>query len=398
MVETMKKLFKDMDKPLLIVTVILCVIGLVMVFSASSISAVLQYKVSTYYFFKKQLIVMLIGFAFGFIFLLRIPTSKYHYLKSLMMIGILVLLGGLILYGTVTNGSRSWYRFGPISLQPSEFAKTVVIIYMACYFGKNINCTKRFFFLRPIIACALVVGLIFLQPDLGTAVIIALCVFGMFLAVPFSKDDKDVKIFKIIGIVLVACAALLMVFGGDLLAKSSLGQKVLTGEQLSRLTYRAPCSRYKEKTGYQVCNGMIAINSGGLFGVGLGNSTQKYLYLPEAHTDFIFPIIVEELGSIVGALIIVLYLYMLYRILKIAKKARDLTGSLIAYGAFLTILLHLIINFGGILAIIPLTGVPVPLLSYGGSVTLNTLIMIFLTLRVSVEAHIEKPKKKVVKK
>ncbi len=398
MVKTMKKLFKDMDKPLLIVTVILCVIGLVMVFSASSISAVLQYKVSTYFFFKKQLIVMLLGFAAGFMFLIWFPTSKYHYLKSLMMIGMLGLLSGLILYGTFTNGSRSWYRFGFFSLQPSEFAKTVVVIYMACYFGKNINCTKRFFFLRPIIACAVLVGLIFLQPDLGTAVIIALCVFGMFLAVPFSKDDKDVKIFKIIGIILVTCAALLMVFGGDLLAKSSLGKKVLTGEQLSRLTYRAPCSRYKEKTGYQVCNGMIAINSGGLFGVGLGNSTQKYLYLPEAHTDFIFPIIVEELGSIVGALIILLYIYMLYRILKIAKGARDLTGSLIAYGTFLTILLHLIINFGGILAIIPLTGVPVPLLSYGGSVTLNTLIMIFLTLRVSVESHTEKPKKKVVKK
>ncbi len=393
MVETMKKLFKDMDKPLLIVTVILCVIGLVMVFSASSISAVLQYKVNTYYFFTKQLIFMLIGFIIGFTFLLRVPTSKYHYVKSLLMIIIVILLGGLILYGTVTNGSKSWYKIGPVSLQPSEFAKTVVVLYMACYFGKNINCTKRFFFLRPIIACAIVVGLIFLQPDLGTAVIIALCVFGMFLALPFSKKDKDVKVFKIIGSVLVLCAIVLMVFGGDLLSKSSLGQKILTGEQLSRLTYRAPCSRYQEKTGYQVCNGIIAINSGGLFGVGLGNSTQKYLYLPEAHTDFIFPIIVEELGSIAGIIIILLYIYMLYRILKIAKSARDLTGSLIAYGTFLTILLHLIINFGGILAIIPLTGVPVPLLSYGGSVTLNTLIMLFLTLRVSIEAKEDKLKK-----
>lgn len=127
------------------------------------------------------------------------------------------------------------------------------------------------------------------------------------------------------------------------------------------------------------------MNNGGLFGVGLGNSTQKYLYLPEAHTDFIFPIVVEELGSICGAIIILLYLFMLFRILKIAKQAKDLTGSLIAYGTFTVILLHLIINFGGILALIPLTGVPIPLLSYGGSATLNTLILIFLTLRVSVE-------------
>lgn len=371
----MRKIWKKMDKPLFFITVILCVIGLVMVFSASSIAAVLQYRVSTYYFFKKQLIVMLAGFAFGIIFLLRFPISKYKYLSSLMMIGVTIALGGLFAYGKITNGVYSWYNLGLFSLQPSEFAKTVIIIYIACYFGKNIDCAKRFFFLRPIIACAIIAGLIFFQPDLGTAAIIGLSVFMMFMAIPFSKKDKDVKIFKIIGTIGIIAVAGVMFFGGEL----------LNSEQASRLTYKAPCSRYKEKTGYQVCNGMIAMNNGGLFGVGLGNSTQKYLYLPEAHTDFIFPIVVEELGSICGAIIILLYLFMLFRILKIAKQAKDLTGSLIAYGTFTVILLHLIINFGGILALIPLTGVPVPLLSYGGSATLNTLILIFLTLRVSVE-------------
>ncbi len=375
MVETMGKILKKMDKPLFFVTLILCIIGLVMVFSASSISAVLQYKVSTYHFFKKQLIAMVGGFIVGIFFLLRFPISKYKYLSSLMMLGITVALAGLFFYGTLTNSVYSWYNLGLFSLQPSEFAKTVIIIYLACYFGKNINCERRFFFLRPVIACAVVAGLIFLQPDLGTAAIIGLSVFMIFMAVPFSKKDKDVKIFKIIGTIGIVAVAGVMLFGGELLNK----------EQASRLTYRAPCSRYKDKTGYQVCNGMIAMNNGGLFGVGLGNSTQKYLYLPEAHTDFIFPIVVEELGSVASVGIILLYVYMLYRILKIAKNAKDLTGSLIAYGTFTVILLHLIVNFGGILALIPLTGVPIPLMSYGGSVTLNTLIMIFLTLRVSVE-------------
>ncbi len=376
MVENMKKLLRRMDKPLFFATVLLCVIGLVMVFSASSVSAVLQYKVDTYYFFKKQFIVMLAGFIFGIFFLLKFPISKYHHLKSLMMIGIIFALAGLFFYGTVTNSALSWYNLGLFSLQPSEFAKTVVIIYMACYFGKNINCEKRFFFLRPIIACAIVAGLIFVQPDLGTAAIIGLLVFFMFMAVPFSKDDKDVKAFKIFGVVSILLVVCIMIFGGEL----------LNSEQLDRLTYKDPCTRYQEKTGYQVCNGMIAINNGGLFGVGLGNSTQKYLYLPEAHTDFIFPIIVEELGAISGVGIILLYVFILFRILRISKRAKDLTGSLIAFGTFLVILLHLIINFGGILALIPLTGVPVPLLSYGGSVTLNTLIMIFITLRVSIES------------
>lgn len=384
MVENMREVFKKMDKPLFFATILLCAIGLVMVFSASNISSVLQYRVSTYYFFKKQLIVMVAGFLFGIIFLLNFSISKYHYLKSLMMIGIIGLLGGLFAYGTVTNSARSWYNFGLFSLQPSEFAKTVVVIYMACYFDENLHCDKKYFFLRPIIACAIVAGLILVQPDLGTAAIIGLCVFLMFMAVPFSERDKDVKYFKIFGTTCVILVAAAMLFGGSF----------LNAEQASRLKYRKPCTRYSEKTGYQVCNGMIAINNGGLFGVGLGNSTQKYLYLPEAHTDFIFPIIVEELGSIVGALIILLYAFILFRCLKIAKGAKDLSGSLIAYGTFLVILLHLIVNFGGILALIPLTGVPVPLLSYGGSVTLNTLILIFLTLRVSYEGNKAKEKKK----
>mgnify|MGYP002424033270 CR=1 FL=1 len=339
----MRDILKKIDKPLLFAVVLLCIIGLVMVF-------------------KKQLLVMVAGFAFGFIFLLNFPTSKYHYLKSLMMLGIMGLLGGLFVYGTITNSVRSWYKFGLFSLQPSEFAKTVVIIYMACM---------------------LVTGLIFIQPDLGTTAIMGLLVFFIFMAVPFNKDDKDVKIVRILGVCGIILVAAFMMFGG----------KFLNSEQTSRLNYRAPCTRPADKTGYQVCNGMIAINNGGLFGVGLGNSTQKYLYLPEAHTDFIFPIIVEELGSVAGAGIILLYAFILFRCLKIAKGARDLTGSLIAYGTFVTILLHLIVNFGGILALMPLTGVPVPLLSYGGSVTLNTLILIFLTLRVSYEGNKAKEKR-----
>lgn len=385
MVETMRNVIRKMDKPLFIAVVLLCIIGLVMVFSASNISSVLQYSTTSYYFFKKQLIVMLGSLVIGFIFILNIPTCKYHYLKYPMMVGILGLLIGLYVKATFTNGARSWYRFGMFSLQPSEFAKTVVIIYMASFFGKNLDCDKRFFFLRPILVCAAVAGLILFQPDLGTTVIISLTVFFMFMAVPFNKNDKDVKLIKILGTVAIVGAALFMIFGG----------KFLTIEQASRLQYQAPCTRPADKTGYQVCNGMIAINNGGLFGVGLGNSTQKYLYLPEAHTDFIFPIIVEELGSLAGIGIIGLYVFILFRCLKIAKNARDLTGSLIAYGTFLTILLHLLVNFGGILALIPLTGVPLPLLSYGGSVTLNTLILIFLTLRVSYEGN--KAKEKSVK-
>ncbi len=384
---------KKMDKPLFFAVILLCVIGLIMVFSASNISSVLQYSVTSYYFFKKQLMVMVGSFLVGLI-VINIPTSKYHYLKFPMVIGIIGLLIGLYVKATFTNGARSWYNFGLFSLQPSEFAKTVVVIVMASFFGKHLDCERRYFFLSPIIVCAAIALLILFQPDLGTAIIISLTVFAMFLVVPFNKADKDVRICRIVGSIFVGAVLLLFIFGGEMLSKSELVNKILTPEQTSRLVYRAPCTRPNDKTGYQVCNGMIAINNGGLFGVGLGKSTQKYLYLPEAHTDFIFPIIVEELGSIAGAGIILLYAFILFRCLKIAKGARDLTGSLIAYGTFLVILLHLIVNFGGILALMPLTGVPVPLLSYGGSVTLNTLIMIFLTLRVSYEGNKAREKKR----
>lgn len=166
---------------------------------------------------------------------------------------------------------------------------------------------------------------------------------------------------------------------------SDILKGALTEEQLSRFVYKNPCARYSEKTGYQVCNGYIAINNGGLFGVGLGNSTQKYLYLPEAYTDFIFPIIVEELGSITAGIIIIGFIIMLYRILRIAKSSETLTGSLLAYGTFSLITAHLLVNLLGVMAVIPLTGVPLPFLSSGGSFVFNLIVLLFITLRVSIE-------------
>ena len=147
--------------------------------------------------------------------------------------------------------------------------------------------------------------------------------------------------------------------------------------------------------GYQLIQSLYSLGAGGLFGVGLGNSTQKYLYLPESHTDFIFPIIVEELGAIAGVVIILLYLVLLYRLLRIAKNSPNIVGSIIAYGTFLIILTHIFINFLGILALIPLTGVPVPFLSYGGSFTLNLIILIFLCERVAIESKDAKLKREL---
>lgn len=371
----MKNTFRRMDKPLFFSVLVLCILGLIMIFSSSSVSAVLRYYTSTYHFFIKQLIFLVFSFGVGLLFILRYPIKNYKKFSVLYFIGVTISLIALFSYGSIINSANSWFALGPITIQPSEFAKSAIILYLAFFFDRNIKSKRRFFYLRPMIASLIVVGLVFIQPDLGTAAIIGLLIYMIFMAVPFSKKDSDIKKFKIAGTSLIVLVVLVMIFGGGF----------LNSEQTDRLTYKNPCSRYIEKTGYQVCNGIIAMNNGGLFGVGLGKSTQKRMYLPDDHTDFIFPIIVEELGAVVGVAIVLLYLFIMFRLLKISKNATSLAGSIIAYGTAIVLCLHILINFGGILALIPMTGVPVPLLSYGGSVTINILFLLFLSLRVSVE-------------
>lgn len=378
----MKNLFKKMDKTLFFIMLIYTILGLVMIFSASSITAVLYNKVKESYFFTKQLIVAVGMWIIGFFFILRFPTSKYKKLAPLGIVAILIALVGLIPYGFITNGARSWYSLPFFSFQPSEFAKTIIIIYLAVYFERVIK-NKTFDIMHIIFPFFLVLaicGLVATQPDLGTAIIIAGIAGLIFLALPINT--KLMKKMKITGIITAIGLFAVVIIGGY----------SLNAEQSSRLTYKAPCTRYTQKTGYQVCNGFIAISNGGLFGVGLGNSTQKYLYLPEAHTDFIFPIVVEELGAIVGVIIILGYVLLLYRLLKISRTSSTIRGSIIAYGTFAYVLLHLLINFMGILALIPLTGVPVPFLSYGGSFYINLIFLMFLNERVVIETNNNKTK------
>ncbi len=381
----MKSLFRKIDKPLFILTIIYTLLGLVMVLSASSVSAVLRYNVSTYYFFIRQLIFVGIAFFVGFFFILRIPIKKYRILGPIYALASLSLLILVICYGVIAGGARSWLPLGFFNLQPTEFAKTALIIYMAVFYDTSLKKKRPFAFnFVPIILAVIMFFLIAMQPDFGGAVIIAGIAFFVFLCVPFPKKNK-VRIIKFLGIGAALGVVALLYSGSDLLNKT----------QLQRLQFQAPCSRYTEDTGYQVCNGFIALHNGGLFGVGLGNSTQKYLYLPEAHTDFILPILIEELGLIVGIIVILGYVYMLYRILKIAKSADSVRNALLCYGTFIFILLHLLVNFLGILALIPLTGVPVPFLSYGGSFTLNIILMTFVVQRVSVETKTNKEKREL---
>ncbi len=382
----MKENLRNCDKPLLITTIIFSIIGLLMVFSSSSIIASFSVKTSPYHYFIRQFAFIAVCYIGFFLFILNIPISKY---RNFTIIFGLIILGSLILvfpFGVEINGAKSWFNmWGLFHYQPSEFAKIFIILYIAFFFEnyqkiRNIN--KSFYY--PLTIIVFILFLIFRQPDLGTGVIIGTLTFCIYFFIPLNnKNKRNLKLMM--GLLLILGTILFLTFKNDLLKQF----------QKDRFNYKQPCLRYTEPSGYQLCNSFIAINNGGLMGAGLGNSTQKFLYLPAGHTDFIFSIILEELGAVVGILIIILFLFMLYRIVKISKSTSNIRNSIIAFGVFIVITIHILINLGGILGLIPLTGVPLPFLSYGGSFTTVTYIMIFLVQRVAVENNQSKLAKEI---
>lgn len=371
----MKKIIKNIDKPLFIISIILFTLGLIMIFSASNVTAFMKYAASPYRYFYKQLIFLVVSFICS-LFLIRFNSKSYHILANFAILSIGIMLILLLIYGSLKNDAASWIDLGFFSIQPSEFAKIIIIIWISCYYDKHKDKLDSYMtVLYPIIVSMVIAGLIFFQPDLGTTIIFSLIVAFIFFMSPISKEIRNKILLIIIGLALVAC---LILVGG--------GSNLLTERQMSRLDYSNPCSTEKfYGDGNQVCNGYIAINNGKLFGVGLGNSTQKYLYLPEAHTDFIFAIIMEELGYIGGVAIIILYFLLIGRIIKIGKDSYNTRGFLICMGIAVYITLHIFINLGGIFGIIPMTGVPLPFMSYGGSFAMCLVFALTLVQRINVE-------------
>ena len=369
----MKRILNKIDKPLLFITILCLVFGIMMVGSASSLKAYMA-RSDSFFYFKRQLFFIGIGLISSVI-VLKTPIRKWKNLIYLAVLGVIGALVYVLLKGQTSNGVNGWLFIGGFGIQPSEFAKTILILFLAIIFEKLIkvrnlsNVAKVLPFVVPIIF----IFLVFEQPDFGTMMILLGITAVIFFMVPYDGKTKFIMItFTIISVLLLA---LVMVVTGRGLTKS----------QMSRFNYKNPCTRYRETTGYQVCNGYIAINSGGLFGSGIGNSKQKYLYLPEAHTDFIFAIIIEETGLVAGAIIILAYFIIIWRILMIGKKSYNLQGTIICYGVATYIALHVMINLGGVLGLIPLTGVPLPFYSYGGSFMINLLICLAFVQRVSVE-------------
>lgn len=383
----MIKIFRKLDKPLFFITLFMFIFGLIMIFSASYVKAINSLD-NAYYYLIRQGVILLVCL-FVFLFLIRFPLKLYKNFYKVIIFGSIALLVMVYLFGNISNGSRSWFALPYFNLQPSELVKIGIILFMAVYYDKvkekNTNYKVA---LLPFIFVAIIFGLIFIQPDLGSAMIILLMSIILFFAVPLVPETKkQVKKIIFITFALFSVVGLFFVLSG----KTGLYEY-----QLQRLNFLKPCARYTEVgTGYQVCNSYIAINNGGIFGVGIGNSTQKYLYLPESYTDFIFPVILEELGLITGIIIMIIYAYIIFRILKIAKNAYDLTGGLICYGVAAYIFVHIFVNLTGVLGLLPLTGVPLPFLSYGGSYALSLTIALTLVQRVNVETYSKKQEERL---
>ena len=385
LLKNLKKLFMDMDKTILFVTFILIVFGTLNIVTASSREAAVNLDTNIYYFFFKHIVILLISLV-GFLILININTKNYGKLALGVFLIVLFLNLSLVLQGVSTRGAQNWINLRFFKLQPSELAKPTLIICLSLLFDKYFRKLKNKEEKHDnMIWKIMFVGLIFpvivfLQKDLGTAIILLGIFVCLFLFSPISKKEK-INVSMIVGVIGIVAAFSFLSITGYLLSSA----------QMSRFNYFNPCSKYTS-TGYQVCNAFIAINNGGLTGVGLGKSTQKYSYIPEPHTDMVFSIIAEENGVIICTLIFVAYLILLFRILKLSMKVKKVSHRYMCLGFATYIFLHILINLGGLFGLIPLTGVPLPFLSYGGSFTISLIASLAVIERIHIEMRNEKIK------
>lgn len=385
---SLRKIFHDLDKPLLFVSMALFIFGLLNIVTASSRAAVVNYDVSIYYYFYRQLLFIIIGLIMSLI-IIKIDTKSYKIIIPVLFV-VVIVLNLVALTGEELSGSKNWIDLGFIKLQPSEFSKPIIIVLMAMMFEKYYRKlrtldSKRYNAIGIILFVSMIIPvLIFLQKDFGTLLITLFIVGMMLLASPILKIDKLKSFLLLISIIALAGLIIYNVQG-----------YILNDQRISRFkSYLDPCGNY-ENGGYQVCNSYIAINNGGLFGLGIGKSKQKYSYIPEPHTDSAFAIIAEEYGIYRCVFIFIGYIIVLWRILIISSKSNTLRGRYMCLGIASYIFVHIFVNLGGMLGLIPLTGVPLPFLSYGGSFVMSLIAALAIVQRVCVESKNQKEKIKI---
>ena len=362
------------DRWLFGVTLALCLFGVVMILSASAVTAEHQYGRS-YIFLLRQAAWLLLGF-FGMFVLMR---TDYRKLREPAVVYPVICLVLLMLVGTFfldkSHATHRWIRYGPVGIQPSEFAKLAVILYLAWFLDQKRRNKAGMEFCKedflqtilpatgPILVC---VALILLQPDLGTSVDIVLIATAILFVAGLSWK-------WIAAGVLAAIPALYLVI-------------TLAPYRMARLLAFLDPSSDPQGAGFQLRQSLIAVGSGGFTGVGLMESKQKLFYLPEAHTDFIYAVICEELGFIGAMTVIVLFVVYARRGIRAAFAAPDAFGRLLALGITTMVLCQAMMNFAVVLGMVPTKGIPLPFISYGGSGLLVMLLGTGVLLNISQQA------------
>ncbi|SEM28967.1 cell division-specific peptidoglycan biosynthesis regulator FtsW [Syntrophus gentianae] len=356
---------KRPDIVLLLTVLVLVSIGTVMIYSSSSIMAAASHQDGGY-FLKKQVVFVLLGFGI-MILMAKIP---YYYLKQAAYPGILVciVLLSLVLIphvGVRAGGATRWLRMGFFSFQVSELAKVCMILFLAHFLNRKIDYRKNFRrgVVVPLAVTAVIMLLIILEPDFGTCAIMSVILMLMFYM----------------------AGARLVHLGALVAAIIPVGIWFVFHEpyRVSRLTAFLDPWQDPQRSGFQIIQSLISFGSGGAFGVGVGDSMQKLFYLPEPHTDFILSIIAEEAGFVGVFVVIALFVVLIFRGFFIAFKAPDLFGTLVAAGLSMLLALEAVINIAGVMGLIPLKGLALPFLSYGGTSLVVSLAAIGILLNIS---------------
>ncbi|MCT2595501.1 cell division peptidoglycan polymerase FtsW [Staphylococcus warneri] len=384
------KTSKFIDYPLLVTYVILCLIGLVMVYSASMVAATKGTltggaEVSGTYFYTRQLLYVIMSFAIVFFmaFIMNVKVLKQPNVQKWMMIGIFVLLLITLVIGKNINGSKSWINLGFMNLQASELLKIAIILYLPFMIEKKMPAVRNKIKLisAPIILVASCVALVFLQKDVGQTLLILIIFFSIIF-------------YAGIGVHNILKYGIMVAIAGVLISLLVLIAGLLPSYLEARFSTLTNPFSAESGTGYHISNSLMAIGNGGLFGRGLGNSIMKLGYLPEPHTDFIFAVICEELGLVGGLFVILLEFFIVYRAFQLANKTNSYFYKLVCVGIASYIGSQTFVNLGGISATIPLTGVPLPFISFGGSAMISLSIAMGLLLITAKQIKMDEKRAK----
>lgn len=353
------------DYILLFLTILLVGFGLVIIFSASSVRAIVEHH-NPWYYVLKQSVFAFIGLVLMFLIIV-LPYSFWRKAGPFLMLFSILLLALLLIAGGKINGAKRWIALGSFSFQPAEFAKLSIIVYLSALIskkGEDIRVFKKG--LLPIlIVLGITVSLIMMQPDFGTVIIVS-CIAGTIILIGGITWRH----------LIMLALGLIPAFIYLLLSKSYRLQRLYS--------FMNPLD-YQLDSGYQLIQSLYALGHGGLFGSGLGRSTQKLFYLPEAHTDFIFSILGEELGFIGAAVLILIYILFIWRGCLAAVRCSDPHGAMMAMGIVAMISVQALLNIGGVTGSLPITGVPLPFISYGGSSLI--LCMVSTGILLSISRH-----------